>query len=380
MRLIRPLLIAALCLPLVACFEEPIREHLHLTIRADGSVVATVVQEVAPSDEYNNPQLAERLEESRETLEQNLDPWSQRFAHLNAVAEHQSVERIEGELRRSIHSAVFGSFEAFIPMVEADGLTGTLVMGGNRAELSLFPTGGTRATYFQRQDAERRLGAWSSRLSDYFRAITELYRHLDQNPDRAVPCLAHIFEEHDGLEGTGPLTAIEEGLVAQAKESMEEVADALLVPDDAAFSLNELSRLAFDPFPARLTVAIEGAVLKVEGFSTGEGFVERPPVDVWNALRSLEGRWISPDLVTRAAAPLPEDEQPDPDILHLASLPRSFANPPTAGEVEAAILAELIPEEELRLLWSQPSREEAPETGSPRWLEVMTAAEAAIPD
>jgi len=46
----RPLLVLFLCLPLMACFEEPIREHLHLTLRGDGPVVVTVVQEVTPSN------------------------------------------------------------------------------------------------------------------------------------------------------------------------------------------------------------------------------------------------------------------------------------------------------------------------------------------
>ena len=47
MRHCRAALIALLCLPLTACFEEPVREHVHLTIRNDDPVIITVVQEVA---------------------------------------------------------------------------------------------------------------------------------------------------------------------------------------------------------------------------------------------------------------------------------------------------------------------------------------------
>jgi hypothetical protein len=380
MRIARVPVVAFLCLPLAACFEEPIREHLHLTILPGGTVVATAIQEVAPADEYNNPLLADRLEQSRQTLDQNIDPWSQRFSRLHLLAEHRSVESIGGELRRSIHSAVFGSFDEFLPMVESDGLTGSLVIDGRQAVLDLFPTGGSRATYSQRQDAERRVSAWSFRLAQYFAAIIDLYRHLDRQPERAVACLAQIFEKTEGLDGFGPLTPVEEKLVARAKESMEEVADALLVPDDAAFSLNELSRLVYDPFPARLTIAVEGEVNVVEGFSLDAGVIERPAVDVWNALRSLEGRWISPDLVTAAAAPLPEDEQPDPDIVVLASSPRWYTKPPVTAEVESAILAELVPENALRLRWTIPSATEESLNLSSRWLEVMAKAEAAIPE
>jgi len=85
-----------------------------------------------------------------------------------------------------------------------------------------------------------------------------------------------------------------------------------LVPEGESFSMNELTRLVFDPFPARLTVSVDGRVLQSDGWIAESGFFERPAVDAWNALVSLEGRWLSPDLVTALASPAPEDpEQPD---------------------------------------------------------------------
>ncbi len=162
----RSLLILFLCLPLTACFEEPVREHLHLTLRGSGPVIVTVVQEVTPSGRTgDNPVLNDRLEESRDTIDHNLDPWSQRFALLESLAEHISVERVDGELRRSIHSAVLPSFDGVLEMVEADGLTGSLTVVDGRAELELFPTGGSRASYTQRQDADRLLGELEPVLS-----------------------------------------------------------------------------------------------------------------------------------------------------------------------------------------------------------------------
>jgi len=382
MHQVRVILIAVLCLPLTACFEEPILEHLHLTIRGDGSVVATVVQEVASSERaHDNQELADRLEESRETLAQNLDPWSQRFANLEPLAEHQSVERVDGELRRWIRSAVFASFDEVVRLVEADGLTGNIVETGGVAELILFPTGGSRATYFQRQDADRRMREWSAQLADYFNAAIDLYTYLDRQPERAVPCLAHIFDKHEEMGVTGPLEPIEEELIGRVKESMEEVSLALLVPEGEAFSLNELARIVYDPFPARLTVVVEANVLHATGFVTGTGFFERSAVDIWNALRSLEGRWISPDLVTAAAAPAPDDQQPEPDVLFLASQLRRYSSPPTSGDVESAILAELVPEDLLQLRWRTPRRSKSElNLPSDNWIEVMAAAEASVPD
>jgi len=125
---------------------------------------------------------------------------------------------------------------------------------------------------------------------------------------------------------------------------------------------------------------VEGQVVEVEGWIEGGEFYERPAVDAWNALRSLVGRWISPDLVTAAAAPLPEDQQPDPDVLFFASLPRRFTSPPTSGDVEAAILTALVPESRLLLRWRTPPRTEREFVELPaEWLGAMVAAEARIP-
>jgi hypothetical protein len=381
MRHFRAGLIVLCCLPLTACFEEPVREHVHLTIRDDDPVIVTVVQEVASSDvARGNLKLAYRLDESRDTIEQNLDPWSRRFALLSPLAERLSVERLEGELRRSIHSAVVPSFDEAVRLIEADGLTGSLTRVRGSSEVQLYPTGGSRATYLQRQDVERRIEEWSEILAVYFEAVADLYAHLDERPDRAVPIFAHIFDKHEGLGVTGPLDEAEEELLARAKTAMEEVSFALLVPDDDAFSLNELTRLVYDPFPARLTIAVEGQVLSVKGWIEEDGFFERPAVDAWNALRSLEGRWISPDLVTAVAAPVSEDQQPDPDVLLFASLQRRFSTPPASDEVEAAIQAALVPEDELILRWRGPPRPEREFVEmSFEWLAAMAAAEAEIP-
>jgi hypothetical protein len=228
---------------------------------------------------------------------------------------------------------------------------------------------------------DRRLRQWSAELADYFGSVIDLYTHLDHHPERAVPCLAHVFETHEGLGETGALSQLEERLVVRTKDSMETVAEALMVPEDEAFSLNELSRLVYDPFPARLTITVQADVLDAVGFVPGAGFFERPTVDVWSALRALEGRWIAPDLVTAAAAPAPDDQQPEPDVLLLASQPRRFASAPTSGEIESAILGELVPEEMLQLRWRKGNEKKNEiDIDSDEWLDAMAAAEVAVPD
>jgi hypothetical protein len=183
------------------------------------------------------------------------------------------------------------------------------------------------------------------------------------------------------LEDSGPLFEEEEHLVVNLKESLDLVVEVLMVPDDESFSLNELARLVYDPFPARLTVAVHGLVLETDGWQITDGIYERPAVDAWNALRSLEGRWIEPDLVTALAAPASEDGQPDPDPVDFAARPRYFSMPPTSGEVESAVLNHLIPEEVLRLRWrTPPDREDNQPFDSVFWLPAMAEAERVILD
>lgn len=375
-------LVFLFCLPLIGCYEEPVSEHVHLWLTGAGLTVVTVVQEVAEPDRaHDNQPLADRLESSREEIDSGLDRWSQRFNLIDKAAERIGVERIHGDLRQSIHTAATLSFEEIIPMLEADGLTGGIVFARGEAEISLYPTGGSRATYLQRQQAERRLSEWSGLVADYFKAVITLYEYLESRPDRGMGCFAHIFDDHEGHGVTGPLTDLEGDMVTAIKRTMEEVADALVVPQDDAFSLNGLTRLVYDPFPARLTVVVTGEVRESEGFVESGSFFERQPVDAWNALRSIVDRWVSPDLVTLAVAPVPADELPEIDIELLAGRPRRYGPPPTAFDVESSLLARLEPEELLRIRW-RPLAASPPEPSAfePNWSAVMTEAEASVPE
>jgi hypothetical protein len=380
MRRYRIALIALLCLPLFGCFEDPVREHVHLTLRGAGPVIVTIVQEVAdPHVAEGNEELADRMEESRTTIESNLDPWSRRFALQQPLAEHRSTQWVAGNLRRSVHSAVLASFDQVVEMVAEDGLTGSLTVAAGVAELSFFPTGGSRATYAQRQEAERLLVEWSDTLAEYFESVIDLYTYLGSRPDRAVPCFAHIFDEHDGVAASGPLETEEEELVRRVKNALDAVVLALVVPEGESFSMNELTRLVFDPFPARLTVSIEGRVLQSDGWIADSGFFERPAVDAWNALGSLEGRWLSPDLVTAMASPAPEDSQPETDPVEFAARPRFVAAAPTSAEVESALLSALVPVDDLTLRWRPvASAYDDSSTAAESWLSLMAAAEASI--
>ena len=373
-------LIASLCLPLLGCFEDPVREHVHLSLRGAGPVIVTVVQEVeAPEMAESNKELADRMEESRTTIESNLDPWSRRFALQQPLAEHRSTQWVEGNLRCSIHSAVLASFDDVVELVEEDGLTGSLTVAGGVVEVSFFPTGGSRATYTQRQEAERLLVEWSDTLAEYFESVIDLYTYLGDRPDRAVPCFAHVFDNQASVAVSGPLEAEEEELIARVKDALDAVVLALVVPEGESFSLNELTRLVYDPFPAKLTVTVDGEALQADGWIARSGFFERPAVDAWNALESLEGRWIAPDLVTAMASPAPEDSQPETDPVEFAARPRFVAAAPTSADVESALLSALVPADELTLRWRPvASAYDDSSTAAESWLSLMAADEASI--
>jgi hypothetical protein len=233
------------------------------------------------------------------------------------------------------------SFEPVERFLGAEGLSAILVADGPMYELQIYPVGGTRATSRQRRDVETAIDRWSEAVATYLDRSIALYAHLERRPDRAVPCLSHVVDEHG--QDSGPLDPREERLVVELKSAIDAVADILMVPDDQAFSANELSRLAFDPFPARLTVSVDGRLVSSDGFLELDGVLERPRVDLWTSLLALNARWLSPDLVTTMVSPGPDDRQPELDPAVFASLPRRFEAPPGAAEVADALRHQLVP-------------------------------------
>ena len=106
--------------------------------------------------------------------------------------------------------------------------------------------------------------------------------------------------------------------------------------------------------------------------------LERPAVDLWRALAALEGRWLSPDLVTAMIAPVPHEQQPEPDPESFATLTRRFRPAPSPPEVAAALRAELVPPELHRVRWRSEAADVAGLEGTdPRSL--LDAAQTDLP-
>lgn len=127
---------------------------------------------------------------------------------------------------------------------------------------------------------------------------------------------------------------------------MGEVLSVLLIPSGQDRSIDELSHLVYDPFPAPLSIQLPGEPLEVEGFEPSGSEDRVWTVDnpgLWAALQSLEGRWVSPDPVMIYV----EHKGPNAKGLDLSALldtPRRVNRPvPNSLEVRRAIEERLKP-------------------------------------
>jgi hypothetical protein len=367
-----------LCLPLLGCYEEPVRDHLHIVFAPGPAIVVTAVREISTVVDDDNQAVEERVDEARSDLAGGWDRWSRGFAEIEAVADRTTVERHDGQARRAIHSALVDSFRPVERLLGGQGLGAFFEDDGRHRELQLYPTGGGQATRQERELLDEGIDWWSQEVSSYLEATTALYRHLSEAPHRAVPCFAHIFDDHP--ESSGPLTDDEVEMVEEVKHTSEAVSEVLLVLSDQPFSLNELSRLVFDTFQGRLTVAVDGPVVEIEGFLEHPNFVERPSVDLWGALAGMVGQWLAPDLVTAMVAPGPEELQPDPDPVEFASIPRRWAPPPDSATVEAELRSRLRPEEVYRIRWRTRPAPDDEDLAYLQALELLENAERELPE
>jgi hypothetical protein len=133
------------------------------------------------------------------------------------------------------------------------------------------------------------------------------------------------------------------------------------VPADSPYSEEELSRLVFDPFPAAFSVRVPGPVLEVEGFAPARaGVLTVPGLSLWEALQSLQDRWISPS----PAADYFEQAQmskPSFDLEGFLARRRAFSPPPSPREVLEALEKSLKAAPVYRVRWSTRDLPEPPE-------------------
>lgn len=249
-----------------ACETRLPPDELTIELSRDDDDAVVTAQVSIDSDAERNAALA------------GTDPWAVRFARLAAEEERTTFYKSRGIVQRVTHSIrigradlqqVFADTNVTLALHETDGLT----------ELRFYPGSSTRASRRQQEHFNRAVEWWSAAAARYFDALHRLYSYMDANPDRVEALWAAVL-------GTGrtPLFEEEQPYVDQLIRSMDELLARMDEDEAAALALAEEADLIFNPFPARITVKVPNdEKLVIE------------PVDLVAAVRSLEGRWATPD-------------------------------------------------------------------------------------
>jgi hypothetical protein len=353
-RAFRPLVLAVSLLFLASCFDPPVRESVRIRFLPDGMAMVTSAVELDPLAGSDNPALERRLSDLRRDLLDGLDPWAKRFEAVEPAAERFTWEKHLGVLSGARRSAVLDDPGKLGSVFADTSLAVTYeIREDGTAELTIVPGTPSQASRKQRKDLEEFLGEWSADVAEYLAATADLYDWLEDNPTRAQACLLELFgdvidENSLPAEGEEPqaLSPEEQKRVDRVEEAMGEVLSVLLIPSGQDRSIDELSHLVYDPFPAPLSIQLPGEPLEVEGFAPSGSEDRIWTVDnpsLWAALQSLEGRWVSPDPVMIYV----KHKGPNAKGLDLSALldtPRRVNRPvPNSLEVRRAIEERLKP-------------------------------------
>ena len=313
----RRLAIACGLLLLAGCFDPPVKESVRLRFFPNGAVAVTDTVELDLLENgQSNPALERRMSDLRRELLDGVDPWARRFDSIKPVAERLSWEKRLGTLAEARRSALIAEPRSLGDLFSDTSVSVTYQVGEDgRAELVIVPGAPSQATRRQRKDVERTLDEWSASIAEYLAATAELYRWLEDNPDRAEACFQSLLGdaiEEGSSDAPRDLSAREQQMVDKVDDAMGGVLAVLMIPEGEDRSPDELSHLVYDPFPAPLSVQLPADPLEVEGFQESASEEKVWLVDspgFWETLRSLEERWISPDPVLLYVANRGPDEE-----------------------------------------------------------------------
>jgi hypothetical protein len=346
----RPLVILALIAALTACLEPPVSESLEIRMRPGGSSIVTIAIAVRkPSDFEGSPKVLQRLDAETRALEEGTDPWSSRLRAASPSEERDVADRAEGRLYRVTRHARLDTTADLRAFLRDTGVGVAYEEGPDWAELTILPGRSGRPTTSQRERVKETLGTWSATLAAYFAATADLYAYLDRNPDRARACLAVLLTE---LPEGETLSDEEARLTKAVDETMSECGEVLVVPSDEAYTIDELSRMVYDPFPAPIRVRVPGAIVEREGYPGDLAApLVIPTVSLWSSYERLDGRWATPDIALAVWRHDRAAKEGAFDLEGFLALPRR-ASRPRASEVRDAIEAELRPAPVYRVRWT----------------------------
>jgi hypothetical protein len=289
----------------------------------------------------------------RRELIEGTDAWSDRLAEIGPIAEKIEQERVVGEILNTSHRALLAEMDQVRQVFAATPVNVSYTIVSGLAELSLVPGPADRATRADRQKVQTALVSWSAEVAEYFSAGSALWAYLDKNPGRARACFGRLFRQirPEGAPEPPPLRpGRETDLVEALSKAMKKVWQPLEVGDGEGFTLDELSHLVFDAFPAPVEVSLPGPPIEIEGFERKDGRLVASGPGFWNALERLEGRWLTPDPVL-AFVRESRKKKPAFDLENFLTQSRSATTPPSARQAQEAIQAELRGAPLYRVTW-----------------------------
>ena len=351
------------CIP-----EPPVRESLLLRFDEAGHLQVLATTRIRGGQNETRPVL-DRIAAARDAALHHDDLWARALRPLSPLQERVTFGWEKGELRTVERSALLDDPDAVSRLFSELPVSAFVVVSGRERTLEIHPARTLRANARQRQIVSEGLGRFADLSAVYLRATATVYRYLDDRPERARDVLAHAFSSRLGeekLDERFPVSEAEAALAASLKEAMDGMTSIFQVAEEEAFTLDELSRLVYDPFPAALTVELPAPAEDVAGFRRGEGNLwSVPSVGIWGAMYGLVERWVTPEPITALVTPEGLEPEGKLDVDAFAARPRTIKGTPTANDLRAALEAGLAPPAVYRLKWRLPPREgeAAPEAG-----------------
>mgnify|MGYP003576562475 CR=1 FL=1 len=363
----------------LCCFEQPVRETITLKFLGGDAVVVGVTVKLAAEEAFKENRAArERIEALRRDLLEGRDDWSRRIESVDPALERTIWDREEGNLRSVSRRIALEHSEDLTRFFSDTLIRAQIKTLDGESELTLTPGSGSRASRSQRSEFESRRTAWLDSYSRYLHATEKLYAYLQANGTRAAVCFKEVFREEieaeDKDEWEAP-TPQEQEMTDAVRKSIEETLELFSLPGESPYSLEELSRLVYDPFPAPLTVQVPGPVLTNEGFVEQSDQILKIPVrGLWEALGVLGDRWVDPNLLVLKYR-LQIDKKPL-DLPALVRVKRSAGTPPNSAEIQRALEANLVSAPVYRLKWSTRNLKELdPSDGLEKLWQIPSSPE-----
>jgi hypothetical protein len=353
-RKLGPLLaVAALAAGLWGCFEPPLREAISLLFDAGGGLEVVLTTRLQNESDYpKNPRARERLAEAQEAARCGDDPFTRQLERLAPASLRRSVAFRDGALGESVRSATFADARVVERLFEGAPLAIALTRSAGETQLEIYPGKGGRANLSEGAEVARALDRFSDAAARYERALADLWAYLDEHPSRERYVVAGVLDLT--VEDPAPEEASdrEKALGEAVVEAMSGVWEFFHLEEGRGETLDELSRKAYDPFPAPVTVEVKGTVLDSTGFLPDEqGRYRIPSVSLSGALARLSSRWVTPDPLSELARRVERLEDDPPDVDAFLAPGRRVLARPDASEVRAALEASLAPAPVYRLRW-----------------------------